>query len=336
MQRILVLLGATATGKSAAALEIAATIPAEIVNADALQVYRGLDIGTGKPTARERAQVRHHLLDILDPRERFSAGEFARRARTAVAEIASRGALPIVVGGSGLYLRALLEGLSPLPAGSVELRQELSDRGDRDGLMALYEELGRLDPPTAARLPAADRQRILRALEVTLATGRPFSDWLRAKPSDPMLSALRVGLTLPRPILYDRIGGRVRSMVEAGWVDEVARLLREGVPPQCPAFQAIGYREMTKCALGSCGLEQAIAETTAATRRFAKRQETWFRKERDVVWLAAEDPASVAAELRRLMSEAGLGRANDDNEAQHQYSGRVSVPEPQGRPGGGR
>lgn len=336
MKRILVLLGATATGKTAAALAIAAAVPAEIVNADALQVYRGLDIGTGKPTAGERAEVRHHLLDILDPRERFSAGEFARRARAAVAEIEGRGALPIVVGGSGLYLRALLEGLSPLPAGSVALRQELRDRCDRDGLVALHEELGRLDPPTAARLPPADRQRILRALEVTVATGRPFSAWLQLKPADPVLSALRVGLTLPRPILYDRIGGRVRSMVESGWLDEVARLLREGVPPQSPAFQAIGYREMTKCALGQCDLEQAIAETTAATRRFAKRQETWFRKDRDVVWVAADDPAGAAADIRRLMSEAGLGGTNDDNEAQHQYSGRIPVPEPQGGPGGGR
>ena len=277
----------------------------------------------------------HHLVDFLEPGVRFSAGAFARQARTAIAGIQARGKLAIVVGGSGLYLGDLLQGLSPLPEGSEVLRSELRERAIRDGSEILHAELARLDPASAARLPKRDQQRVVRALEVTLSTGRPFSEWLARAPDEAPLPALRIGLTLPRPILYDRIGARVRAMLAAGWLDEVMRLLREGVEPQSPAFQAIGYREMTKCALGEWNLALATAETVGATRRFAKRQETWFRKEPDVVWVAAEKPETVESEIRRLMSEVGLGRTNDSDEAQHQYSGRVPVPEPQGGAGGG-
>ncbi len=334
MAEAIVLLGATATGKTAVALALARELAAEIVNADALQAYRGLDIGTGKPSLDERRSVPHHLFDVLDPHETFSAGDFARRARLVIGQVVERGALPIVVGGSGFYLRALLDGLSPLPVAPPELRRSLQERGRLEGASVLHAELERLDPVSAARLPVADRQRVVRALEVTLLSGRPFSDWLREPPAEPPLDALRVGLTLPRPILYDRIGARVRAMVEAGWLDEVLRLLREGVDPQCPAFQAIGYRELTRCALGETSLAQAMDETVQATRRFAKRQDTWFRRERDVQWVVAEDSARATAEIQRLMRGVGLGRSHDD-EAQHQYPGWIPVSEPQGGSGGG-
>jgi len=335
MEPTLVLLGATATGKSAVALALARGRGGEIVNADALQAYRRLDIGTGKPSAAERSEVPHHLFDVLEPDERFSAGEFARRARAVVAEIRARGAWPIVVGGSGFYLRSLLDGLTPLPAVGEELRRELREQAARDGAEAMHARLAALDPPSAERLAAADRQRVLRALEITLGTGRPFSAWLAEPAREPGLAGLKVGLTVPRRILYDRIGARVRSMVDGGWLDEVTRLLREGVPPESPAFQAIGYRELARCARGECGLEEAVEAIVLATRHLAKRQETWFRRERNVHWVVAEDRASATADVQRLVSEVGHGRAHDDDKAQHQYPGRVPVPEPQGGAGGG-
>ncbi len=334
MTTTLVLLGATATGKSAVALALARAGGGEIVNADALQAYRRLDIGTGKPSAAERATVPHHLFDVLEPHERFSAGAFARRARSAVAEIQARGAWPIVVGGSGFYLRSLLDGLTPLPAVAEALRLELREQAEREGAEAMHAKLAVLDPPTAARLAPVDRQRVARALEVTLGTGRPFSRWLAEPAREPGLPAVKVGLTVPRRILYDRIGARVRAMVDGGWLDEVTRLLREGVPPESPAFQAIGYRELARCVRGEYGLQDAVEAIVLATRHLAKRQETWFRRERNVHWVVAEDSASATADIRRLVNEIGPGRAHDD-EAQHQHPGRVPVPEPQGGAGGG-
>jgi len=291
-------LGPTATGKSALGLFLAEELGGEIVNADALQVYRGFDIGTAKPTAEERARVPHHLLDVAEPAERFSAGEFARRAREAIAGIESRGRRPIAVGGSGLYLRALLDGISPIPPGDPEVRRRLRRRLEEVGLAALHEELGRRDPATAARLPAGDRQRILRALEVVEASGTPLSEWIARRPyGAERLPAVRLGLTLPRALLYDAIERRVARMVERGWVEEVERLLSGGLSPSAPAFQAIGYRQIARHVAGEWSLERALEETVRATRRYSKRQLTWFRKEPDILWLDARrverEPASV-------------------------------------------
>lgn len=307
----LAVVGATATGKSALALALATELAGEIVNADALQVYRGLDLGTAKPTLEERRLVPHHLVDILDPHERYSAGEFARRARAALTDIESRGRLPIVAGGSGLYLRALIEGISPVPGGDPETRALLRARLASEGLPPLYAELERRDPATAARLPPGDTQRILRALEVVHVSGAPLGDWIARQPfGSQRLSVLRVGLTLPRAVLYDRIAGRVLRMVERGWVDEVARLLRSGLEPDLPAFQAIGYRQLARHVLGEWPLARAIDATIQATRRFAKRQETWFRKEPDVTWFEAQDPDVRIHEVVRFVRCSGLWRAH--------------------------
>ncbi len=307
MPPLVVIVGATATGKSALALELAAALGGEIVNADALQVYRGFDLGTAKPTPAERARVPHHLVDILEPHQRFSAGEFARRAGQAIADIRSRGRRPVVVGGSGLYLRALLEGIAPLPAAGPGVRAELRARLAAEGLGALAAELRALDPPTAARLNPGDAQRTLRALEVARATGRPLSDWVAQQPfGRGRLAATRVGLTLPRTVLYDRIAVRVRGMRDRGLAAEVESLLASGLQPELPAFQAIGYRQFARYARGEWTLERAVEETIRATRRFAKRQETWFRKEPDVTWFDARDEgavhAAVLAHLRRSVS----------------------------------
>lgn len=290
---VLAIVGPTASGKTALSLELAARIGGEIVNADALQVYRGLDIGTAKPSAEERSRVPHHLIDILDPEESFSAGEFARRARAALAEIAGRGHVAIVVGGSGLYLRALFEGLKELPQHDPEVRRALQQELAEKGLPRLCAELREVDPESAERLRPSDTQRILRALEVHRSSGRPLSFWLARESPERPVERLMIGLTLPRTILYDRIAVRVRDMVRRGWVCEVAALLEFGTSPSAPAFQAIGYRQMVQHLEGRTTLETATDEAILATRHYAKRQETWFRRERDLVWF--QGPRSEAA-----------------------------------------
>jgi tRNA dimethylallyltransferase len=310
MEPVLTILGPTATGKSRLGMELAEILGGEIVNADALQVYRGLDIGTAKPTLEERARVSHHLIDILDPHETWSAGEFARRAEEAIAEIQKRGRVAIVVGGSGLYLRALFEGISPVPPGDPDVRRELRERLEREGLAVLREELLKLDPETAGRITAGDTQRILRALEVARVTGRPLSSWIAEQPfGTQRIAAIRVGLTLPRSILYDQIAGRVAWMMEAGWREEVAGLLRRGVSPDVPAFQAIGYRQLVRHLEGNGSLDEAVAEIVRETRRFAKRQETWFRKEPDVTWFSAQELTRQIPGVLEHAKHRGLGRA---------------------------
>ena len=298
MTRVLAIVGATATGKSALAMELAERLDGEIINADALQVYRGFDIGTAKPSLEERRRVPHHLIDVLDPDEPYSAGEFARRARSAIAEIQARGRRALVVGGSGFYQRALFRGLPAVPDVDPELRRRLQERCESEGLESLRRELEKRDPETAARLAAGDTQRILRALEVLEETGRPLSWWQSQPAEAPPLSALRVGLTLPRAILYDRILSRIRRMITEGWVEEVVSLLERWPDPDLPAFQAIGYRQLARFVGGESSLETAIEEIDKETRRYAKRQTTWFRRELDIRWFSAE---SVRDELPLIL-----------------------------------
>jgi tRNA dimethylallyltransferase len=311
MEPVLAIVGATATGKSALAMALAEQLRGEIVNADALQVYRGFDIGTAKPSLVDRERVPHHLIDIKEPHEAYSAGEFARRAREAIAGIHARGRTAIVVGGSGLYLRALFAGISPIPPGDPRVRQELRLRLKSEGPDPLRQELARLDPQTAARLAAGDTQRVLRALEVALVSGRPLSSWIAEQPfGTESIAAVRVGLTLPRSILYDQIAGRVARMLAAGWKEEVAGLLRQGLSPDLPAFQAIGYRQLVRHLEGDGSLDQAIAEIVRETRRFAKRQETWFRKEPDVTWFSAQELTRQIPGVLDYAKHRGFGRAN--------------------------
>jgi tRNA dimethylallyltransferase len=285
----LAVVGPTCTGKSALALALARRFGGEIVNADALQVYRGFDRGTAKPDAAARAAVPHHLVDVLDPREPFSAGEFARRARAVIAEIEQRGRLAIVVGGSGFYLRALQRGLAPMPRVPREVRDALRSRLEREGSAALHQELRRRDAELAERLDPADRQRVVRGLEVIEATGRPLSSWQREAAAPGLPAMVVLGLTLPRTLLYDRIATRAYAMLSGGWLDEIRQLLRDGVPEDAPAFQAIGYRQLLRHLRGSCTLEQAMADTIRSTRQYAKRQETWFRRERVAAWFRSPD-----------------------------------------------
>ena len=215
-----------------------------------------------------------------------------------------------MVGGSGLYLRALLAGISPIPAADPRVRECLRRRAADEGLAPLAAELARLDPETAARLAPGDRQRVLRALEVALVSGRPLSAWIAQQPfGTQSIAAIRVGLTLPRSILYDRIAGRVARMVESGWMEEVRGLIGRGLDPGLPAFQAIGYRQLVHHARGEWPLARAVEETIRATRRFAKRQETWFRKEPEVTWFSAEDlDRRIPQVLEHVERALGEGR----------------------------
>ena len=294
--QVIAVLGPTSTGKSSFAMRLAEDLGrrglgTELISADALQAYRGFDIGTAKPGPRERTRVRHHLVDILEPHQVFSAGEFARRARAAVEQIEARGRLPILVGGGGFYLRALFEGLAPVPPVPPGVRAGLRSELRSLGLDALFEELRTVDPESAAGLSAGDTQRILRALEVVRFTGRTLPSWHR-KGSEHALDRRihKVGLTLPRALLYDAIEARARRMLEHGWLAEVRRLRESGGAGgrswrELPAWQAIGYRQFADHLDGKLTLEQALEETIRDTRRYAKRQETWFRREADVCWI---------------------------------------------------
>ncbi|MDX1631358.1 MAG: tRNA (adenosine(37)-N6)-dimethylallyltransferase MiaA [Thermoanaerobaculia bacterium] len=298
------ILGPTATGKSALSLRLATELDGEIVNADALQVYRGFDLGTAKPSREDRERIPHHLVDVLDPEEPYSAGEFARRARGIIRRIRRRGKLPIVVGGSGLYIRALTEGLSPMPPPDRTLRRGLRVLEERQGLDPMRRMLSVLDPELDERLASGDTQRILRGVEVALGTGRPLTWWQNRPPPHPSPGLpLRLGLTLPRSILYDRIARRVDRMIAAGWVEEVEALLNSGIEESAPAFQAIGYRELARHLRGGLGLDRAVTKIVQATRRFAKRQMTWFRKEPDVTWFPAHCIDEEWPELLRSLEE---------------------------------
>lgn len=302
MANVVAIVGPTASGKSALALEAATRLGAEIVNADALQAYRGLDVGTAKPSIEERERVRHHLVDILDPAERYSAGDFARRASVAIEEILERGSRALVVGGSGLYLRALFAGIAPIPPIPSSVREQIAADLDRLGLAALREQLERIDPDTARRLAPGDTQRTARALEVFRATGRPFSEWIRERPKPGAWRASWIGLTLPRALLYDRVAARVRRMVEAGWPAEVRALLSAGVPRSAPALQAIGYLDWIRHFDGEFGFEATVERIERATRRYAKRQQTWFRREPSVRWM---DPREREEVLRAIADGFG-------------------------------
>lgn len=310
-QTVIAIVGPTAVGKSALALALAERLSGEIVNADSLQVYRGLDIGTAKPSAADRLRAPHHLFDILDPEEEFSAGEYARRARRVLDGIAGRQRVALVVGGSGLYLKALLDGISPLPRVPRELRDELQRRLDEDGLDSLRAELRRVDEVTERRLAPNDRQRVLRALEVGLATGRPLSSWQAERPfGGRRIPALRFGLTLPRAILYDLVSARVLGMLREGWVEEVEGLLRAGVRPSARAFQALGYREIVLHLRGHLTLDEATEKIVRATRRFAKRQWTWFHRDPGIRWYESGRPESLVAEVLALLDRDGRGRGH--------------------------
>jgi len=301
---LLVILGPTASGKSALAITLAQQFSGEIVSCDSVAVYREFDVGTSKPTLQQRAMVPHHLLDVAAPEQAFTAGDYSRRAREVIAEISGRGRLPIVVGGSGLYLRALLEGLFPGPPRSEELRERLRQRAAERGSPYLHRVLRRLDPSASAKIHANDAPKLIRAIEVCLASRARMTELWKQKGRDPLrgFQVLRIGLSPPREKLYQRINLRAQQMFSSGLVEETKSLVdRYGNAKQVMPLESLGYRQTRQFLQGELTLDQAIAAAQQGHRNYAKRQMTWFRREPEVVWLEGfgDDPqiALQAAEL---------------------------------------
>jgi tRNA dimethylallyltransferase len=299
--RLMAIVGPTASGKSALAVWLAERLGGEILACDSTQVYRGFDIGTAKPGESERRGIRHHLVDVADPGEVFHAGEYRLRAIDILDDLARRGKLPILTVGTGLYLRALLEGLCAAPSRSEEMRERLRRRAELRGPSYLRRILERLDPEGARRIGARDEPKMIRAIEVRLLSGRPISELHReGQQALEGYRAIKIGLMPPRAALYERIHRRTEAMVDAGWIDEVRKLIDSGVPATAKAFQFIGYGEWREFIEGKIGKEEALERIRQATRRYAKRQITWFRRETGVCWLEGfgDDPEIAAAALR--------------------------------------
>ena len=297
-----ILTGPTGSGKSAWAERLAQELPVEIISVDSAQVYRGMDIGTAKPSREVRARIAHHLIDIMEPTQPYSAGQFVAEAVPLVDAIRARGRIPLLVGGTMLYLRALLHGMAELPRGSLELRQAIDARAAREGWPALHAQLAGLDPEAAARIHPRDAQRIQRALEVCQVTGEPLSRLQRdTRPALPG-PVLRFALVPePRQALHERIAARFHAMMEQGFLGEVQRLAGRGdLTPTHPSMRAVGYRQLWAHAAGEVSLDEAVARGIAATRQLAKRQLTWLRSDSEIQWLDTQAIDAYANFCRRL------------------------------------
>ena len=305
---LLVIVGPTGVGKTDVAVRLAGRLPLEAVNADSRQVYRGMDIGTGKPGPAERAALTHHLLDVVDPPERYHAARFRRDALEAIAAIRGRGRLPLVVGGTGLYVRALLKGLYPAPPADPALRRELEGSLAAQGPEALHRRLAARDPAAAARLHPRDRVRIVRALEVD-GLGGPGPSTPSWRDAVPPFRLLMVGMRQSREALARRIADRVRDMVARGMMDEVRRLVAAGYDDTLPAMGGIGYRQFGAVLRGEMLESEAVRLMIRDTVRYAKRQMTWFARDPEIRWLdvdAADGPAKAAATIEGWVREEKL------------------------------
>jgi tRNA dimethylallyltransferase len=293
---LVAIVGPTGSGKSALGVWLAERLNGEVLVCDSTQVYRGFDIGTAKIPAADRRGIAHHLIDLLEPGEVFHAGEYRRRAAAALEDLAARDKLPILTVGTGLYLRALLEGLCEAPERSEPVRERLARRAKQFGPEYLHRLLRRVDPVAAGKIAPRDVPKMIRAIEVRLVSGKPLSALQRAgRDGLNGFRAIKIGLAPPRRALYERIDRRVEQMLGAGWLDEVRRLVAAGVPPTAKPFQFIGYSVLREHLEGKVTIEQAADCIRQATRRYAKRQITWFRREAGVHWKEGfGDEAAVA------------------------------------------
>jgi tRNA dimethylallyltransferase len=306
---VLALVGPTGVGKTRLALAVADHWPIEVVSVDSRQVYRRMDIGTAKPTTAERRAVRHHLVDIVEPDEAYDAGRFAREAAAAIEAIRGRGRWPVLVGGTGLYYRALVRGLLPRPPADRALRASLEAEARTAGSEALHRRLQALDPEAATRLHPRDTLRVSRALEVALQTGGAVprtgaGAWAAA---EPRYRVVTFGLTAPRAALYAALDARVDRMLAEGLLDEVRGLHDAGFSPALSAMQGIGYRHLAPVVTGSAALAPAVLTMKRDTRRYAKRQWTWFAREPEITWIEAE-PGRTAGALDKINKSIELTR----------------------------
>jgi tRNA dimethylallyltransferase len=302
---LLAIVGPTASGKSALGVYLAQQFAGEVVACDSTQLYRGFDIGTAKPAPLERASVPHHLLDILDPGEDSTAGSYRERAVAVLDDLRTRSRLPIFTVGTGLYLRALLDGLAELPRRSEEIRERLRASSAEHGRGHLHKMLEHLDSESAKQISPSDEQKLIRAIEICLLTQKPLSEVHRSGRA-PLTGwrVLKIGLLPDREALYNRIHKRTDQMLAAGWLDEVSRLITSGLPDGSKPFQFIGYRELRSHLRGELTLDASRARIQQGTRQYAKRQLTWFRREANVHWFNGfgDDP-SIQAQTHEFLSE---------------------------------
>ncbi len=301
----LLIMGPTAAGKTDLAVALAQRLNGEIVSVDSGQVYRGMDIGTAKPSREIRARIPHHLIDILDPSQSYSAGRFRSDALALIEAIARRGRLPILVGGTMLYFHALLRGIAPMPEADPEVRERINAEASRHGWAALHRRLAAVDPQAAARIHPNDPQRIQRALEVYQLTGKPLSAWWRTTTGELSFRPVKVVLApQDRAQLHRRIECRFHGMLEAGLIAEVEALYRRGdLHPDLPAIRSVGYRQVWAWLAGEYDYATMIEKAIVATRRLAKRQLTWLRREQDALWL--EPGGDVAQRVIAALRDAG-------------------------------
>ena len=307
------LAGPTASGKTEVSLLLAEMLNAEIIGLDSMSLYRGMDIGTAKPSEEERARVPHHLIDVLDPHEEFTVAEYVKAAKTICHDLVARKKIPLFVGGTGLYLRAILRGVYAAPPADWDYRQRMEQRASVEGASVLHRELSRVDPESAARLHPNDVRRVVRALEVFHLTGQPASAQQQEQPLPQNERPRHVyWLSPPREWLYDRINRRVQMMIDAGWVEEVSALMQRDKGMSHTAMQALGYQELIAHLNGECTLEAAIERIQTRTRQFAKRQHTWFRNLEECHAVEISGNESTAQIVEKLIACQPTDSDSDD------------------------
>ncbi|MBM4168187.1 MAG: tRNA (adenosine(37)-N6)-dimethylallyltransferase MiaA [Ignavibacteria bacterium] len=303
LSQVITVVGPTASAKTPLSLILAERLQSEIISADSRQIYRKLDIGTAKPPRADLVRIVHHFIDIREPDEMYSAGEYGRSARATVHRLATKNQVPVVVGGSGLYIRALTEGLFEGPGQNDEMRRHLEFRWEEEGGTALFEELRRHDPDAAAGMDVSKKRRIIRALEVYHMTGRPLSELHRTQRREQEFEFVQFALDWPREQLYERIDRRVDSMIASGLEDEVQSLLNAGYNPQLNALNTVGYKEIVSFLEGKIStLAEAVALIKRNSRRFAKRQLTWFRADARIRWIPMKREATMEEVAERILA----------------------------------
>ncbi len=310
MDKILCIAGPTASGKTALSIALAQELGAEIVSCDSMQVYRGMDIGTAKPTLAERQGIPHHMLDVCDPRETYSVSRYCAQATPILENLLAQGKPVIVVGGTGLYMDHLMKGTDFAPFPSTGRREALEAQADAEGGEAMHKLLASIDPEAAGRISPADRKRVLRALEIYYETGETLTEHdRRTQAQPPRFSPLWLGLDFPsRGDLYRRVDLRVDAMLQAGLLEEIQSLLAQGIPETATAMQAIGYKEFVDALEGRCTLAEAADRVKQSSRRYAKRQLTWFRRNKAMHWLLrGPDPEEILAAARLFLRSSDIG-----------------------------
>jgi len=302
--KVIIICGPTGIGKTTVAIDLAQHFAGQIIGADSMQVYKYMDIGTAKPTAAERARVVHHMVDFVEPDESFDAAQYAARAREKIIELDQQDITPFVVGGTGLYIKALLYGLFDEKVADPEIRAGLKAETDARGIQSLYERLGRLDPETANRLHPNDSYRILRALEVIAATGQAISKHHKKHGFfDQPFESLKIGLEMDRTLLYERINRRVDAMISAGFLDEVKDLMARGYSTNLKPMQSIGYRHMVDYIEGRLNWDECVRTLKRDHRRYAKRQLTWFGADPEIIWKEPRQVEELKVSVENFMGE---------------------------------